>query len=33
VAASPPPRRWIIAAICAAIGLGLFYSEHLAVMG
>jgi phospho-N-acetylmuramoyl-pentapeptide-transferase len=26
-------RFWIIAGICAAIGLGLFYSEHLAVMG
>ncbi|GIF05757.1 phospho-N-acetylmuramoyl-pentapeptide-transferase [Actinoplanes siamensis] len=26
-------RFWIIAGICAAIGLGLFYSDHLAVMG
>ncbi|MEV6346684.1 phospho-N-acetylmuramoyl-pentapeptide-transferase [Actinoplanes sp. NPDC051851] len=26
-------RFWIIAGICAAIGLGLFYSDHLAAMG
>ncbi|BCY06622.1 phospho-N-acetylmuramoyl-pentapeptide-transferase [Actinoplanes sp. L3-i22] len=26
-------RFWIIAGICASIGLGLFYSDHLAVMG
>ena len=26
-------RFWIIAGICVAIGLGLFYSDFLAVMG
>ena len=26
-------RFWIVAGICVAIGLGLFYSDFLAVMG
>jgi phospho-N-acetylmuramoyl-pentapeptide-transferase len=26
-------RFWIIAGICVAVGLGLFYSDFLAVMG